>query len=1115
MRSRRLPCVLLTIALAASMMALSPATSTEPQGPTLEQAEAQVRAIRATLQDPASPPETWGVLMMSETVLLRLRAQKAAGGGPVDESALNEEQRRLRERVFAEWKAARPGDATPYLAEMQGSVPPDHVDDAVLGLLPRFPDDPRLLGRALQILSRREQAKQASELIEAALERHPGSSEFYGAAVRFYNDVNNETRRHELAEAWIEHLPGDGNALRAFLSEPASSRDPRESAGRVERFVAAGGASLSRIEVCGWLLTADQNAYHVAAARCLAEASEQTRDAQLRARAAGFLASATDGAGDGGLERSLAELPPARRPEAILNAAYALGEGQCDRKLKLFQLLPKDGGEAAGSLSNRFSVLRGCQTDPPARAAYLEAFARGPAEDLPNLLARWFTKVNGQYQEDFGLAPSLVATLEGRLPRENGNVEMWRALDEAYQLAGWEERRAAHLAAWLQRPLTAPAGDELVWLADFRAGHDGPQAGVDTLRLAWRKTHDVAVASGLADLLLEEGKIDDIAALADELAGSEPAPGTPGALDTRAANLARLLRARGALLRQSPEVALAQYEAYVDQAPYVKPEEAAEYLLTVAGVRGTPAAEQAAQTLCARPSMQTAGSTPTQCAARLLADLGHEQGALQLLEVAAQRAPEDLRLQASFALAAEQAGAFDRAEAAYRRLLAADPKSETCWSGLGRITARRGDPGELETLLRQAEQALGEQPANLVLSLARSYLAHGQPARAIEILTALRARFPGSYLGEDELREAYRALGAGSPSSASFGSRVSLAAYRTGGSGGSSAAPPAAEDLRAMHESEAAMLGIGGPVDEAKGREIAKRLAQRGNAYANIRLSIWQQAGTQGYAKNPRQADATALPYLPALRAAALAGEPYAEYLWGTVLLRGIGVPKQAAEGGAWLRKAADRGEPWALNNLGWMAENGDGASRNLQEALRWYRKGAEAGNVHSMESVAKLRLTVDEPGLRQPAEGVQWLAKAAERGLPEAVSWYAAAQLYGLPGAVPSDPVRARPWLEKAAALGDGRGIYDLGAALLAGAGGPADEKRAVALFEKEAANGSARASWQLAWQSALGQGTARDARRAEQWIERAASLGYDDPGMILGAHAEQGEVFHRYFTR
>jgi TPR repeat protein/predicted Zn-dependent protease len=1097
-------CVLLTIALAGLATSAwsqppAPSTESEAQGPTLEQAEDNVRAIRATLKDPAAPSQAWGVLMMSEIVVLRLKAQKAAGGGTVDEAALAEEQRKLRERVSAEWKATRPGDSTPYLAEMQGSVPPERMDDAVLGLLPRFPDDPTLLGRALQILSRREQAKRGSELIEAALERHPERSELYGLAINFFGEVN-ETRRRELTETWIERLPGDANALRAYLSEPPSSRDPRQSARRVERFVtteAAGGANLSRVETCGWLLTADHGAYRADAVRCLNQAAEQTRDAGLRAKAAGFLASAGEGtgSGDGGLERSLAELPPERRQEAILNAAYALGEGQCERKLSLFKLLPKGGGERAGSLSNRFGALRGCQTDPPARAAYLEAFVHGPAEDLPNLLGRWFTKINGQYQEDFGLAPPIVAALEARLPREGGKTEVWRALDEAYQLAGWEERRAAHLAAWIGKPLNPPSGEDLIWLADFQAGHDGPQAGIDTLRLAWRRTHDVAVASGLADLLVEAGKIDEFTALTDELAGAD--------LETQETNLARLLRARGALLHHDPDSALAQYEAFVERAQYVKPEEAAEYLLTVAGVRGAPAAQQAAQALCTKPSMQSAGATPTQCAARLLAGLGHSQGALQLLEAAAQRAPEDLRLQASFALAAEQAGAFDRAEPAYRRMLAADPKSETCWSGLGRIAESRGDPRELETLLRQAEQALGAQPANLVLSLARTYLEAGQPARAIEILNALRERFPGAYLGEDELRQAYEAL-----------SRATPVAYRTGGSGGSRVAPPSAEDLRAAHEGEAAMLGLNGTVDEAKGREIVKRLAQQGNAYANIRLSIWQQAGTQGCQKNPRQADATARPYLPALQAAAEAGEPYAEYLWGTVLLRGIGVPKAAAEGGAWLRKAAERNEPWALNNLGWMAENGDGASLNLQEALRWYRRGAEAGNVHSMESVAQLRLLSEEPGLHQKAEGFQWLAKAADRGLPEAMAWHGSVLLYGLPGA-PRDPARARLYLEKAAAAGEGRAIYDLAAALLSGAGGPADEKRAVALLEKEAAQGNSRAMLQLAWQSTLGQGTARDGNRAEQWIEKAAAWRNDDISMILGAHAEQGEVFRRYFTR
>ncbi|MGH7484864.1 MAG: tetratricopeptide repeat protein, partial [bacterium] len=118
-------------------------------------------------------------------------------------------------------------------------------------------------------------------------------------------------------------------------------------------------------------------------------------------------------------------------------------------------------------------------------------------------------------------------------------------------------------------------------------------------------------------------------------------------------------------------------------------------------------------------------------------------------------------------------------------------------------------------------------------------------------------------------------------------------------------------------------------------------------------------------------------------------------------------------------------------------------------------------------------------------------------------------------PGVSPADPVRARPWLEKAAALGGGGGIYDLAAALLTGAGGPADEKRAIMLLEQDAAQGNVRAAWQLAWQSALGQGMPRDPIRAAKYIDQATFWGYDTPGLVLGSQPDQAEVFRRYFTR
>jgi TPR repeat protein/Tfp pilus assembly protein PilF len=1082
--------ILLCVLLILSFAGAAGSALAQQEAPTPEQMEEQVRQMRAAAKEHPDNPQVWGALMMTETVLLNARAQQ---GGAVDEAALREAQRAMVARVMAEWKAARPEDAMPYLAEMQSSVPPERIDDAVLALLPRFPDDARLLGRVLQILARREQAERASALIEAALERHPERSELYQTAIGFYaHMVRNETRARELATAWVEHQPGNADALRNWLFDQSTPRDSAETAERVERFVAAGGADPARADVCGRLLTAERGAYRDAAVRCLSALSEETQDPQLRARIAGLLASAGDaGSGEGELARSLAGLPPERREEAVLAAVNALGDGQCGRKMSLLQLLP-EGGERAGRLAAIFGALHGCESYPAARAAYLDAFTFAPAEELSDLLNRWFISINGTYRDESGLGPRLVPALEERLRREGGQAGVWRALATAYQIAGWDERRAAHLGLWIGKDLDPPSREDLVWLGRFRAAHGGPQAGIDSLRLAWRKTQDTEVAAALSDLLLAAGKSDDFTALADELASG----------DEYRQSLARLLRARGTLVRQGPEAALAEYQAWVDQSTYIKPDEAQEYLLILGGVRGEAAAGQGAQALCTRDSIRST-STPTECAAGLLSRVGHSEGALQLLEAAAGRAPDDPRLQASLAWAAEQAGAFDRAESAYRRALVIDPKSEGAWTGLGRMAGRRGDPAEIEALLRQAERARGEEPPYLALTLARAYLAKGRAARAVEVLTALRKRLPESYLGEDELRQAYAALATEAPASPS--SRSLAAAAPT-------AAPATADDLRAAREAESFLLGLGGAVDEAKGRETVKALAERGNPYANVRLAVWQQAGTQGFTADPRQAAATVAPHLPAVHAAAEAGEPFAQYLWGTVLLRGLGVPKQAAEGGDWLRKAAERNEPWALHNLGWMAEHGDGAERDLGEAVRWYRRGAEAGNPFSMQSLATLRLG-EEPGVREPVEGAQWLGKAAERGLPQAVSWYAALQLYGVPG-VAADPVKARPWLEKAAALGEVRALYDLGRELLVGAGGPVDERRGVAFLEQAAGRGNARAAWQLAWQTALGRGALHDAARAGQWIERAAALGFDEPGYILGSADDDDEPARRHFA-
>jgi TPR repeat protein len=692
-----------------------------------------------------------------------------------------------------------------------------------------------------------------------------------------------------------------------------------------------------------------------------------------------------------------------------------------------------------------------------------------------------------------------LPVIEERLKLARDQPEVWGALVTACRIAGDDARRAAVLEDWLATDLALPWREDLVWLGKFRAEQDGAEAGIKALRTAWRKSRDTEVAAALAELLLASGKTDDYTALVGELSTVDPSQQPANGAEASAVSLARLLRARAALLRGNAEGAFAEYQAYAEHAQYLQPEAASEYLLVVAGLRGAEAAEQSAQELCAKGSMVGSQLTPTQCAANLLTGVGHEQGGLKLLEAAAERAPEDLRLQSSFALAAEQAEKYDAAEQAYRRMLAADPKSEAAWTGLGRITEKRGKPADVEAVVRQAERARGDVPALLELALARSYLAHGRPGRTVEILTGLRKRLPESYIGEEELRQAYAALAA--------------APAPSPGVAASGAVPaPTPEDLRAVNEAESFLIGAGGQVDEGKARQMIEALARRGNPYANVRVGLWQAFGRVGYTADPRRGAAIAAPSLAAVRTAAEGGEPFAQYLWGTALQNGVGVPKQPAEAEVWLRKAAERNQPWALHNLGWMAESGGTGKPDLQAALAWYRRGAEVGNPASMMSLAVLRLG-KEPGVRDPAEGMRWLAQAAKAGLPDAVSWYAAVLLYGREG-VPPDPAHARPWLEKAATLGQDRSLYDLGADLLVGAAGPVDEPRSCKFLEEAAAGGNARAMWQLAWQSALGRGTPHDGKRAEEWIQRAAARGIDDPEMLLGSVEDASPAARRYFA-
>lgn len=99
--------------------------------------------------------------------------------------------------------------------------------------------------------------------------------------------------------------------------------------------------------------------------------------------------------------------------------------------------------------------------------------------------------------------------------------------------------------------------------------------------------------------------------------------------------------------------------------------------------------------------------------------------------------PEDTLLAANLA---EQSGQYDAAEAAYRRVLANEPKSEPANAGLAHLLIRKKQYPEAETLLRAALATMPDDPA-LTAQLA-TVLAAQNKAEAIPLLQKLHAAHP-------------------------------------------------------------------------------------------------------------------------------------------------------------------------------------------------------------------------------------------------------------------------------------------------------------------------------------------------------------------------------------
>ena len=185
------------------------------------------------------------------------------------------------------------------------------------------------------------------------------------------------------------------------------------------------------------------------------------------------------------------------------------------------------------------------------------------------------------------------------------------------------------------------------------------------------------------------------------------------------------------------------------------------------------------------------------------------------------------------------------------------------------------------------------------------------------------------------------------------------------------------------------------------------------------------------------------------------AGSRRAMYALG----RAYAAEGQAAEAIAAWRKAADKGSSAAMVELGVTYATGAAVPKDEAQARKLFERAAAAGN----------------------ARGVTNLAALA-----------------GTTGA-PSDPVKARALLAKAAEANAAEAEYQLGLMMADGIGGPKDDAAARAQFEKAATQGHVGALVQMGAFAQSGRGGPQDSAAAKTYYEKAAALGSEDAKAAL----------------
>ena len=166
---------------------------------------------------------------------------------------------------------------------------------------------------------------------------------------------------------------------------------------------------------------------------------------------------------------------------------------------------------------------------------------------------------------------------------------------------------------------------------------------------------------------------------------------------------------------------------------------------------------------------------------------------------------------------------------------------------------------------------------------------------------------------------------------------------------------------------------------------------------------------------NPDQLRAEA-----ALRKAAKAGNPEAQFRLGVMFGNGDGVALDSAQACEWFEKAAAQGHENALITLAWMYANGTGVDADEDRARNLYLKAAEKGSAKAQYVVATMYRFAQYGVEKDLRRALEWYLRAADQGMPTAQ--FALGKMLMEGKGVVQDDAAALQWLSLAHVNGSKR---------------------------------------------------------------------------------------------